>query len=139
MRQLIVLVGALLAGCGPSSMPEVTEANPAAFRDEREELSYLSSLSNPTVKQWRRREELRRIRVDEDRQWERDRERERDTADLSATMARARELERIAPSAAWVRYKDVVERFPGSPEAKEAAEAVLRLEQAGYAIKSRSG
>jgi hypothetical protein len=36
------------------------------FKDQREELSYLESLSNPTPSQWKRREELKELRKQKD-------------------------------------------------------------------------
>ena len=49
MRCVISLILAIsVAGCGTK------------FKDDREELSYLSALSNPTPDQWKRKQELGR-------------------------------------------------------------------------------
>ena len=55
MRQtwIVLLLACLLSACGPH------------FKNEAEEQRYLESLSNPTVEQFRRREELQQKRIEE--------------------------------------------------------------------------
>jgi hypothetical protein len=140
MRKMLVGLVMLLAGtvgCGHAPAQRPAGEVKQDFRDDGEELAYLSSLANPTLDQWRRREELRRKREDEDRRAERDREQQREQARFTYRMAHARELEKVAPSAAVTYYREVVDQVPNSPEGREAAEAIKRLEAAGYGARPK--
>jgi hypothetical protein len=130
MRLVVIAFTLLttLAGCGSS------------FRNEQEELTYLSGLSNPTPEQRQRREDLQHKEVEEG---------ERLSGQVSGTLARAKK--RLADKTSqeelqWSMkqakeyeargdlklslnsYRFVLKTYPNSPEAQTAAQEIQRIE-----------
>lgn len=110
------------------------------FATEKDELAYLSTIANPTPRQWTRRKELEK--ADEARQKTQGIEAERlmrndmrirsakqaerakqDVVDAAALMAKGEEHERKSePKLARVCYHDVLTNYPETPQAAVAAD-----------------
>jgi hypothetical protein len=130
MRTMIVSVLCLAIGVGCGG---------AKFADEREELSYLSSLSNPTPEQWKRKKEL-----EEQARSEQSAQEEAIQNDPAHVAARAKErADDIAKCVKDARFYEgkgafmgaigcweaARDRYPDSPEAKEAPREIARLNE----------
>jgi hypothetical protein len=139
------------------------------FTSDKEELAYLSSLSNPSVNQWKRRNDLAakeiaaRLKLDEESRelneqmakvsaakeaaeqaarqkvlaaQEKAESRARAMAkakqdDINVTylLGKADELDRESKyDRSLLYYRDVVEKYPADPRAKQAAERIKAIE-----------
>jgi hypothetical protein len=85
------------------------------FRSEAEELAYLTSLANPTPIQWRRRNELKEKEEEAVARAEAAYQAKRPKM-LRAEAAKHRREGK--PNAAIAKLREIVEKYPNSPEAE---------------------
>jgi hypothetical protein len=108
----------LVVGCGES------------FKDEAEEHAYLSALSNPTPSQFKRRRELDAKKAERD-EAEAGRMRAAQLASdrraAAGELAEARRKSKASKSAGSVVYREIIERYPDTDEARQAREELEEL------------
>ena len=147
MQKLIAafLIAVLFCSCG---QPE--------FASEQEETAYLSSLSNPSVSQWKRKNELAKKATDKEiemrKQWKeqnesyqaspkyKKQELERTTKETKRKrdelLKIAADFERDAQMGpASLCYKEFVSTYPDDPQAKHAAERYKACYELAYGKK----
>lgn len=113
------------------------------FASEKDELAYLSTVANPTPRQWNRRNELAKAQAvkDAEQSAQRDRqnvdlakkwavevaakkakEAQQDLVDAAELLAKGEEHERRSEAnLARVDYHDVLTKYPATPQAAVAA------------------
>lgn len=123
-RTVSAVVLAIVLGIGCGSKQEAV-----TFKDKGEELRYLESLSNPSVDQFRRREELRDEAAHERYEREFRASVQDRQAKINRLMSQARDYEtRKIWTLAAEKYNEVSSTYYGSPEAKEANAFLERYE-----------
>jgi hypothetical protein len=102
------------------------------FSSESEELEYLSSLSNPTDAEWVRRSELEQKKASQIRSQQPDDAAsvgDDDRKKVADQLQRAQSLD-SPPDAifgAMVAYEELIRQWPGTPEARIAADRLEEL------------
>lgn len=137
MRRLAFLLGLLLlVGCQ------------SVYDSEAEELAYLRSLSNPSLGQFRRRNELEaKIAIEHERVMAEFEARERveqakmDERLADEALARLREADTPNPSRRTLMsgYDDLAARYPGTPAGRAAKARAVELHAAWDWIYTKDG
>jgi hypothetical protein len=119
---LMLAVLLVVIGCGPK------------FKDSSEELRYLNSLSNPSVEQFRRREELQKHfrKLASEREERQDAELDKSTlVSIQEATKRARKDEKtLGATSAYVSLKTTLSglmQYPNEPIYQEAMKELNRL------------
>jgi len=146
---LLAIILSLAAGCG-------SKLGTAKFDSEREEHAYLSSLSNPTPEQWKRKNELtekiareslessRRAEAAFAAEWNAPaavaqrakEEAERNSAAIKELMESGAEKEgKGEPGLACFYYRSIIDKFPNAPEADTARERLKLCRKIAYGLE----
>jgi hypothetical protein len=142
---LVIALGLSLAGCSKGTQ----------FDSEAEELAYLSSLSNPTPEQWKRKNALtikvaQEIEARESKQlaaWndpaavaqrakeDAERKKQADDREIMLLMGKGFEKQQNGdPGGACFFFRTVAEKFPNAPEAKTARERLRICRKLAYGV-----